>query len=196
MEGRDQRSRRPGPLAAPRASPAPRRPGWRTARNAPAATVPSARRFPAPTARTAAPRSPHARARRRNRAATACCAAATAVAAAVRRRPAAASHPTRTTSAGPETAAGGATGRASAVVASGGGAPRGRPPGTGRMICVLSESSGSANGLSLGMVQLPPLPRMAQSSIFSSGNSPDTWMAKPPEDCICCQCGLLRSSSK
>ncbi len=39
-------------------------------------------------------------------------------------------------------------------------------------------------------------PRIAQSSSFMPGNSPETCRAKAPEFCICCQCGLPRSSSK
>ena len=76
----------------------------------------------------------------------------------------------------------------------GSGAAR-RPPGTGRMT-VRSLSSGSENGLSLMPSPATGYPRIAQSSSRRLGKSPDTWMAKPPEVCICCQCGLLRSSSK
>ena len=38
--------------------------------------------------------------------------------------------------------------------------------------------------------------RIAQRERRRLGKSPETWMAKPPLVCICCQCGEPRSSSK
>ena len=71
-----------------------------------------------------------------------------------------------------------------------------RRPGVGRMTVRLS-SSGSAKGLSLMLASRQRRqPRIAQSSILRFGNSPERWMAKPPEDCSSFQCVELRSSSK